>query len=653
MNRFVARRLRALQNLVLTLIFAAGASACGAPSGVAASAPIGSSEPTSAASASEASPTWGADDAPVTVVQFADLECPYTARVAPTVAQIQATYGPSRVRIVWRHSPLPFHHSARAAHEAAATVFALAGNKAFFDFNALALAHQDQLTESMFEAWAAEVGVNRERFVRARQANTEARRVNNDLALAHEHGITGTPTFLVNGLPVPGAYPFEHFQKVIDAELEETQKLLASGVATRDISTLRTLRNFKPPAEPDPEPKAAAKKDDDTTAWQVPIAADDPVRGSPKALVTIVTWSEYQCPFCARLEPTLSKIRETYGDQVRLVWKDNPLPFHAQAIPAAMLARVAYATKGPDVFWQVHDALFENQHDLGDEALKALAAKFGIAYAQVEKGNLHDQAQLKIDQSMSEAADRMVAGTPHSFINGMRLSGAQSFEKFAVVIEAELKKARAVQARGIPAEGVYAEIMKQATPPEAPERREVEPADATSPFRGNAKAKVTIQEFSDFQCPFCKRVNPTLEELEKEFGANLKRVFRHMPLPFHKDAPLAAEASLEAFAQKGNAGFWAYHDALFAAQQDDGGLERPNLEAIAKKLHLNMPRFRAALDSKRHEAKLKADGAAAAKAGISGTPGFVINGYFVAGAQAPSVFRRLIRRALAEPAAAP
>ena len=194
--------------------------------------------------------------------------------------------------------------------------------------------------------------------------------------------------------------------------------------------------------------------------------------------------------------------------------------------------------------------------------------------------------------------------------------------------------------------------MKRATAPEPPERKEVEAADATSPFRGNARAKVTIQEFSDFQCPFCKRVNPTLESLEKEFGADLKRVFRHMPLPFHQNARLAAEASLEAFAQKGNAGFWAYHDALFDAQETDGGLERPNLEAIAKKLRLDMPRFRAALDSKRHEGKVQSDGNVATKAGIAGTPGFVINGYFVSGAQAPSVFRRLIRRALVEPPSA-
>ena len=121
-----------------------------------------------------------------------------------------------------------------------------------------------------------------------------------------------------------------------------------------------------------------------------------------------------------------------------------------------------------------------------------------------------------------------------------------------------------------------------------------------------------------------------------------------MPLAFHQFAALAAEAAEEAFEQKGNAGFWRYHDELFEAQGEADGLARPNLEQIAQKVGLDLPRFRAALDSRKHEAKVAADADAASKAGITGTPSFVINGYFVQGAVGPVVFKRLIRRSLAE-----
>lgn len=401
------------------------------------------------------------------------------------------------------------------------------------------------------------------------------------------------------------------------------------------------------------EKRTSDGEPEDPTVWQVLVAADDPVRGPAHAPVTIVMWSDYQCPYCKLVESTLQEVRKAYGDQVRLVWKDNPLPFHERALPAALLARIAYALRGNETFWQVHDALFEVQPELDDETLQNIAQKFGVPPAELEKGKLRRQALAKIDDSGDMAASFEARGTPHFFINGVRLSGAQPFEVFKQRIDAELEKARALSARGVDAAHTYEELMKTATPAPPPETKQVPPADASSPSRGNARARVTIQTFSDFQCPFCQRVNPTLQALEKEFGAELRIVFRHSPLPFHRLAPLAAEASQEAFAQKGNAGFWAYHDKLFEAQAQPDGLARENLEAIARSVGLDLARFKAALDSHRHAAKIQADLDVAAAAGISGTPGFVINGYFVGGAQPVPVFRRVIRRALAEARNAP
>ena len=116
-----------------------------------------------------------------------------------------------------------------------------------------------------------------------------------------------------------------------------------------------------------------------------------------------------------------------------------------------------------------------------------------------------------------------------------------------------------------------------------------------------------------------------------------------------------SEAALEAYAQKGNAGFWKMHDLLFANQGIEGGLKRPALEKYASQAGLDAGKFARALDTSSHKAEIDADMKSASNAGISGTPAFVINGYYLGGAQPYGRFRRLVERALAEahPAAQP
>ncbi len=154
--------------------------------------------------------------------------------------------------------------------------------------------------------------------------------------------------------------------------------------------------------------------------------------------------------------------------------------------------------------------------------------------------------------------------------------------------------------------------------------------------------------FSEFQCPFCKRAAPTIEALERAFPGQIRVVWRNRPLSMHKNAEIASEAAMEAFAQKGSAGFFAMYELLFAAQGQPDGLERPALERYAAQLGLDPAGFALALDTRAHKARIDADSRIADAAGITGTPAFVINGYFVNGAQPLSKFNRIVKRALAE-----
>ncbi|MDX2054264.1 MAG: thioredoxin domain-containing protein [Polyangiaceae bacterium] len=590
-------------------------------------------------------PSWGKADAPVTVVVFSDFQCPFCTRVNPTMEQVKKEYGPDKVRVVWKNNPLPFHQQAKPAAEAAATVFALGGNDAFWKFHDLVFQNQSTLTDDNYQKWAVQSGVDGAKFKEAYSGKKYASKVDQDLAEGSKAGVNGTPGFRVNGVEISGAQPFAKFKEVIDAQLAEAQKLIAAGTKPSQVYTTLTKKN----AQAAPPPPAAAEKPaqpaEDTTIWAVPVMKDDPIKGKPDALVTIVEFSEFECPFCARVGDTLKKVVETYGDDVRIVWKDNPLPFHQNAKPAATVAREVYKQKGDAAFFKVHDFLFANQRELNEATYQKAVAEAGVPWPMVKAALDSGKHNSKFEESQEIGQDYNAGGTPHFFINGYRLAGAQPFEKFKEVIDARLAVAKALVAKGTPRAQVFAELMKEGKQPPPPEKKEVAAPDADSAFKGGANAKVVIQVFSDFQCPFCKRVNPTIAEIEKTYGSKVKVVWRHMPLPFHEDAPLASQAAQEAFAQKGNEGFWKFHDALFAGQSD---IKRPALEKIATDLGLDMAKFKQALDTNKHKAKVDKDMKVAQDAGIQGTPASVINGYFVSGAQPFAAFNKVIKRALGE-----
>jgi protein-disulfide isomerase len=592
-------------------------------------------------------PTWGNPDALVTILEASDFECPFCTRVNPTMKQIKDTYGPEKVRIVWKHNPLPFHKKAMPAHEASVAAMELGGSEAFWKFHDLAFANQKELTPENFEKWAGEIGLDVAKFKAKLSDKSLGAKVQADLASNRKIGVTGTPAFRINGVTLSGAQPFDRFKAVIDEELKKAEELVKKGTPKKDVSAKLTKQNFKEAPAPDPA-KAGDKQPpkDDTTVWKVAIADDDPARGPKDALVTIVMWSDYQCPFCSRVEPTLKQIEEKFGKDVRIVWKDNALPFHKEAKPAANLAIAAYKKGGNDLFWKAHGLLFENQKALGEDTYKTIAGKLGLAPDAVLADIKANKYGPKIDASMDQASDLNARGTPHFFINGRRLSGAQPFAKFEELVNEQLKIAQGLVKAGTPRDKVYEEIMKKAKGPQEPEKREVANPGKDNPFKGKANAKVVIQEFSDFQCPFCSRVNPTIKELMDLYPGQIQVVWRNMPLPFHKEAPLASEAAQEVFVQKGADAFWKYHDILFENQK---ALTRPDLEKYAEQVGgVDMAKFKKALDDRTHQKVVENDMAVAKKAGVSGTPAFTINGYFLSGAQPLPQFKKLVDLALKE-----
>jgi len=163
-----------------------------------------------------------------------------------------------------------------------------------------------------------------------------------------------------------------------------------------------------------------------------------------------------------------------------------------------------------------------------------------------------------------------------------------------------------------------------------------------APTKGPKNAKVQIVEFSDFQCPFCSRVTPTLDQVRKEYGDQVSISFKHLPLPMHSKAPEAHAAAQAAHLQ---GKFWEMHDLIFANQRE---LSRDKYIEYAGQLKLDVARFEKDMDSKPVKAQIEADTKQAGSLGVTGTPSLFINGRFLSGAQPFSSFKRLIDEQLKE-----
>ena len=394
---------------------------------------------------------------------------------------------------------------------------------------------------------------------------------------------------------------------------------------------------------------------DANAVYRVLLQGNEPQWGPDDALVTIVEFAEFECPFSARAESSLQQLRKKYGNQIRLVWINRPLAFHRNAKPAAIAALEAYAQKGNRGFWAMHDKLFANQRALGRVNLETYARELNLDMDRFRKAldtGKHDATIRK----QQELADELGArGTPTFFINGRNLRGAQPAPAFEVVINEELEKAKALVKKGTPRAEVYAATIasgataavKVDARPATPDPNKVYdiPKPKNAPWTGSPKPKVVIQEFADFQCPFSARAQATMDQLMQEYGAQVQLVWRDYPLPFHKEAHLAAQAAREVYQQKGNKAFWTFRGILFSNQKR---LSRADLEKYAQQIPgINMAAFRAALNNGEHQAAVDADMSAITKAGVKiGTPSFFINGQHIQGAHPYPKFKTLIEEQL-------
>lgn len=363
-----------------------------------------------------------AGDAAITIEEFSDFECPFCSRALPTINQLKAEYA-GKINIVYKHFPLAQIHP-NAAKAAEASECAKDQGK-FWEMHDKMFENQKALGVTDLKRYAKELGMDSGKFDSCLDSGVKKSIVDKDQQEGITKGVSGTPTFFINGQKLVGAQPFESFKPVIDSIL--------SGNA---------------PAQPAANPQPTVPSQPQTYTGSID---NDPVKGDKNAKVVIIEWSDFQCPYCERFySQTLPGIVSEYIDagKVRFVYRDFPLSFHAQATPSAEASECA---NEQGKYWEFHDMLFENQASLGAENYKKWAADLGLDSAKFNDCVDTRKYKSEVEKDMSEGGAAGITGTPGFIVGviqsdgktviGQKVSGAQPFASFKSVIDAELAKA--------------------------------------------------------------------------------------------------------------------------------------------------------------------------------------------------------------------
>ncbi len=571
----------------------------------------------------EGRPYRGNPNAPVLLEEFSDYQCPFCARFSqqtrPSLLRNQIATG--EVLLVLYDFPLTsIHpqavaaaHAARCAGEQGAAAYWAMHERLFATINSWSNGRANEV----FAVFAKELGLDESSFRACQESGRYNDAINADINLGTARGVRSTPTFFLNNQIFVGAQPLESFNNAI--------ALVRGG---------QPLPVEAPPQAANPTPNPAIVP----TPATIRLNDGALVLGNPAAPVTLVEFTDYQCPFCARhtqqtMPQIISQLIET--GRVYYVMKDFPLDqIHPQARAAAVAARCAGEQEAD---WAMHDLLFARQQNWSGQAnvntiFAGYAAELGLnetAFSDCLRSGRYDAA---IEQNVQEGLSLGVRGTPAFFINGFPVSGAQPFELFAYAVE-------------LAEEGTLAQAyVREPEPTPAPSGPLDVPVDGAYAM-GDPNAPVVIVEFTDLQCPFCARHhNQTLPQIVANFVDKglVYYVIRDFPLTsIHPQAVQAAEAARCAGDQ---GAFFAMYDRLFARQSSWSG--RANAAALfveyAIDLGLNTTEFMSCLESQKYQTAVLADLELGSRMGVNGTPAFFINGYSLSGAQPYSTFAEAI-----------
>jgi protein-disulfide isomerase len=369
----------------------------------------------------------GDPNAPVTIIEYSDYQCPFCRRhVQETMPQLKENFiDTGRVYYVFKDFPIEsLHPLAYRLHEAALCA-ADSGeldeywqaHDVFFDqAESFQVESESNMDEAILNVFAASGLPD---ISQCLAEDKFANEVKANVAEGVSFGVDGTPAFFINGYPISGAQPYELFEYAIGLAEENR---LAEAYQPQEQA---------PPTEPPQQIDM--------------VLGDAPRKGSPDAPITIVEYSDYQCPFCLRyFNETMPQLQPLIEDgTIQYVFKDFPLlNIHPQSQKAHEAAHCARELGGENAYWVMHDLLFANQEawasvSMADhvEVIKELAAEANLPQSEFDTCLDNGRYAETVSNYVAEGIQLGITGTPTFFINGNRLVGAQPISVFQQVIE--------------------------------------------------------------------------------------------------------------------------------------------------------------------------------------------------------------------------
>jgi protein-disulfide isomerase len=421
--------------------------------------------------------------------------------------------------------------------------------------------------------------------------------------------------------------PFEKVQPKIFKELREKRfEQVKAEYVTRLKGKYRAAILLKKPDSLIPEAPALMEKS--AAAEGVAQNMTAPSRGPENAPLVLDEYADFECSFCKKAEVTLKKVAAAYPMQLKIVFHHYPLT-EEPGEGSFLVHEGSTCAQEQGKFWEYHDAVLNFSGSINEAEMNKIAEQIGLSMPQfqscIQEGKYRDFILSEREAGKARGVD----GTPTFFLGKQKLEGAYPFDRFVKIIEAALDPKKAAELEAESAKAAEAAIVKF----DDLEGR---------PSRGPKEAPVTIVEFSDFHCPFCARVLPTLEQVMKNYEGKVRLVWRHYPLPMHQGAERTHVAS-ECASEQGK--FWKYHDKLF--QTIGGPRDDEALIKLADEADLSKRKFKKCLTSGKHDKLIQSEIQKGSAAGVNGTPAFFINGKLISGAQPYATFEKEINSALA------
>ena len=589
----------------------------------------------------------GPEDAPVTIVNFSDFQCPFSKRSVDFMETLLKRYN-GKVRYVFKHFPLSFHKMAKPASHAAV---AAENQGKFWEYYAKLYSDVKNVTEENLVAYAKELKLDMDKFNKDRTSAETAAKVQADITQGTLFGVRGTPTFFVNGVMVVGSKNSK-MEQVVLKQISVGEQLKAKGVKNPYNEIIKDgKKKFIPPKREAPP----ISQD----IYKAEIPAHAPLWGAEDAPVTIVLFDDFESPFCSQLYETFEQLKKDYAGKIRIAFVNLPLSsFHKKAKDAACLAAAAHSQ---GKFWEMYSFLFSKQKEWNrtddfkawiEEHKTELPADWETLKKDMESKNIENI----VADDIKAASALGLRGTPASFVNGRFVSGALPLASFKKLIDEELKKAAEKSLKG---DELYREIIKDGKPTVAKRSgnraRKEDPGKIYSvklsgkeAVKGSRNPKVTIIEFSDFQCPYCAKAYETVNSVIEKHKNDVKLVYKNLPLGFHEQAKPAALFARAVKNLYGDEKFFEAAAILYSRQKEWKNNHEEKFESYTKELGLDWTKIKAEAAKPETEAAVSEDIREGGNLDLRGVPAFFVNGRKISGARPAEIFESMIESIIKE-----